>query len=105
MPRGVQLLNENNLDDMSQILHNFHELIPTHKKEGHLILPNGSVLEFDDTSFFKVFLGGDQLTIARIRGAQAMRASHDGPVDRLEGVIPVIEDWHSRMTLMRAIVL
>ena len=32
-----------------------------------------------------------------------MRASHDRPSDRLEGIIPIVEDWHSRMTLMRVI--
>ena len=26
-----------------------------------------------------------------------------GPSDRLEGIIPVVEDWHSRMTLMRVV--
>lgn len=92
VPLGVQLL---------QILKNFHELVPTHNKTGHLSLANGSTLEFDDTTFFRIFLGGDQLTVARVRGAQAMRASHDRPADRLEGITAVVEDWHSRMTLMR----
>ena len=61
------------------------------------------MLDFDDTSFFTVLPGGDQLTVACARDAQAMRASHDRPSDRLEGSIPVVEDWHSRMTLMRVI--
>ena len=103
VPLGIQLLSENNLNDMSKLLENFHKLVPTHDKEGHLTLPNGEMLDFDDTSFFTVLLGGDQLTVARARGAQAMRASHDRPSDRLEGIIPVVEDWHSRMTLMRVI--
>ena len=100
VPLGIQLLSENNLNDMSKLLENFHKLVPTHDKEGHLTLPNGEMLDFDDTSFFTVLLGGDQLTVARARGAQAMRDSHDRPSDRLEGIIPVVEDWHSRMTLM-----
>ena len=95
------MLNENKLDDMTKILEKFHELVPTLSHEGHLKLPNGGVLDFDDTRFFQIHLGGDQLTVARARGAQALRASHDNPHDRLEGIIPVIEDWHSRMTLMR----
>ena len=86
---------------MSKILEKFHELVPALNHEGHLTLPNGSVLDFDDTRFYKLFLREDQLTVARVRGAQALRASHDVPHDRLEGIIPVIEDWHPRMTLMR----
>ena len=81
----------------------FTHLVPTHDKEGHLTLPNGEMLDFDDTSIFSVLHGSDHLTVARARGAQAMRASHDRPSDHLEGIIPVVEDWHSRMTLMRVI--
>ena len=52
---------------------------------------------------YKILLGGDQLiiTVARVRGAQALRMSQDKAKDRLEGVVPVDEDWHARMTLMK----
>ena len=103
VPLGIQLLSENNLNDMRKILENFHKLVSSHHKEGHHTLPNGEILDFDDTSFFTVLLGGDQLIVARARGAQAMRASYDRPSDRLEGIIPVVEDWHSWMTLMRVV--
>ena len=42
-------------------------------------------------------MGGDQLTVARVRGIQALWQAQDRPVDRLEGLIPVVEDWHARM--------
>ena len=45
VPLGIQLLRENNLNDMSKILENFHKLVPTHDKEGH-----------------QVFLGGERCT-------------------------------------------
>ena len=98
---GVLLLNENKLDEMSKILEHFMAVAPSVAAEGHITLPNGSKLDFDDTRFHRILLGGDQLTVARIRGAQSIRASHDHPVERLEGVVPVIEDWHSRMALMK----
>ena len=41
------------------------------------------------------------LTSARIRGTQALRSTEDKAVERLEGIVPVTEDWHSRMTLMK----
>ena len=86
---------------MSKILAHYMELVPTRPSKGHFRLPNGSILEFDDTKFYSILFGGDQLTVARIRGSQALRDIQEKKVDRLEGIIPVIEDWHARMTLMK----
>ena len=60
-------------------------------------------MEIDDTRFSKVLLGDDQLNVARIRGTQALHSTHDKAVDRLEGFIPVTEDLHARMNLMKVI--
>ena len=35
-----------------------------------------------------------------MRGTQALLVLTTTPTDRLEGVIPVLEDWHSRMALV-----
>lgn len=86
---------------MCKILEHCVKFVPTRPAEGKYILPNGSILDFDDTRFFKILLGGDQLTVARVRGAQALRMSQDKAKDRLEGIVPVVEDWHARMTLMK----
>ena len=59
------------------------------------------MLEFDNTQFSKILLGGDQLTAARARGTQAIRRTESTPANRLQGLIPVIEDWHVRMSLMK----
>lgn len=93
--------NENKLDEMGKILDFYMKLVPTLKCEQHVSLPNGGVLDTDNTQFFSILFGGDQLTAARIRGTQALRDTHDSAVDRCEGIIPVVEDWHSRMTLMK----
>lgn len=85
---------------MTQILEHYHQYIPTLAAKGHHSLPDGEVLGFDDTRFPPIFLGGDQLSVARARGSQALGLSHNTPHDRLEGIIPVVEDWHTR-TLMR----
>ena len=95
---GVQLYDENKLDEMSKILEHFMTLVPTLPADGHKVLPNGSILEFDDTQFL---IGGDQLTSARIRGTQANRETQDMAIDRLEGLLAVTEDWHSRMALIK----
>ena len=100
IPMGVLLHNENRLDEMSKILEHFMTFVPTLPKEGEITLHNGSKVTFDDTEFFKLLLGGDQLTAARIRGTQALRVTQDKAADRLQGLIPVVEDWHSRMALV-----
>ena len=50
----------------------FMKLVPQQPDEAITVLPNGDVLEFDNTQFSKILLGGDQLTAARVRGTQAI---------------------------------
>lgn len=99
------LLNENKLDEMAQIIDHHMKLVPTKVAAGEYILPNRSTLEYDDTRFFKILFGGDYLTAVRMRGAQSLRATEVKAVDRLDGVIPVVEDWHTRMTLVKVYLL
>lgn len=91
---------------MAKILEELHKsYVPTQPSEGSIILPSGHTKAIDNTRFFKILFGGDQLTVARARGTAALRATHDRPVDKLDGIIPVIEDWHARMTLMKVTLL
>ena len=68
---------------------------------GQLLMPNRSIEDFDDSRFHSILFEGDQQTVARIRGVQALRDTQDKNVDRFEELVPVIEDWHSRMTFMK----
>ena len=77
------------------------ELVPSNPAEGKYMMSNGTVISYDDTRFWEVLFGGDQLTVARIRGTQALRDTEETARDRLEGIIPVVEDWHTRMTFMK----
>ena len=65
------------------------------------ILKKGSEISIDNTQFFSILFGGDQLTVARMRGTQALRDTHETPTDRFEGLTPVVEDWHARMAIMK----
>ena len=95
------LQNENKLDEMSIILERFMKFVPTLPKVGTLSLPHGDCVEYDNTKFAKILLGGDQLTVARVRGTQALRKTESKAVNRLEGIAPVTEDWHARMNLVK----
>ena len=101
MSLRVLLHNENKLDEMGYIMDRFMKLVPQQPDEAIAVLPNGDMLEFDNTQFSKILLGGDQLTVARARGTRAIRRTESTPANRLQGLIPVIEDWHVRMSLMK----
>ena len=47
----------------------------------------------------KVFFGGDQLTEERATNARDARGDGDNEFERLEGVIPKVEDWHASRIL------
>ena len=101
VPLGVCLQNENKLDEMGKILDHYMTLVPSVPSECEVLLPNGSNILVDNTQFHSILFGGDQLTVARIRGTKALRDTEENPVHRLEGVTPVIEDWHARMALLK----
>ena len=89
---------------MANILEEVHtKYVPTLPSEGSVTLPDGSTRTYDNTTFHKLLFGGDQLTVARARGAAELRSLHAKAVHRLEGVAPVVEDWHARMTLLKVI--
>ena len=57
--------------------------------------------DVDTTKLHKVLLFGDQLTVARIRSAAIIRSTSDtGALDKLEGFIPAVADWHARAVLL-----
>ena len=95
------LQNENKLDEMSIILERFIQLVPTLPQTSTQVLPNGDKLESDDTKFAPDLIGGDQLTVARVRGTQALGTTEKKVVDRLGALLAVIEDWHTRMAAMK----
>ncbi len=90
---------------MAHILDHHKTLVPTVKMNGHLQLSNADLLQIDDTTFFSILFGGDQLTVTRVRGIQAQCDTHDNRVDKFEGLLPVVEDWDARMTLLKVLLL
>ena len=94
------LHDENNLDGKNSILHHFMKYVPTLTREGEMPLPDENIFTLDDTTFSNILFGGDQLTAARMRETQALIILPKTLTDRLDGVIPVLEDWYSRMALV-----
>ena len=78
VPLGVLLRNENRTEDMIEILEEVHQYVPE-LDGGHRT----------------VFIGGDQLTCERIRGAKKARLQSTTSKERLEGITEKVEDWHA----------
>ena len=86
---GLLFKNENLNDEMVEILEELHDkYVPLRKAHPDM--------EDDDTEVYKaVFFGGDQLTEERARNSQNSRGEGDTTFERLEGIIPKVEDWHA----------
>ena len=76
------------------------EYVPAISEDRSLILPSGKVSKYTETNMWQS-LFGDQLTVARARGAIDIRFTNDPEKDKLHGLIPVVEDWHTRMTFLK----
>ena len=103
--------NENRLDEMVDILATLHKYVPLHEtttqpeetQEEDLTAQPEEADEKELTMIeilHKVIFGGDLLTAVRAKGAQRIRQNSEHPVGRLEGFIPVAEDWHAKVALM-----
>lgn len=86
---------------MCKIMERHHKYIPMVTRMRKETFGNGESIEIPEADMWLTLFGGDQLTVARARGAIAIRHGHELPEEQLKGLIPVLEDWHTRMTLMK----
>jgi L1 cell adhesion molecule like protein len=105
VPLGVLLKNENVIDDIVDIMDVLHKYVPKIRSTQTFdVCDQSGRLETVDVNidhFHHILIGGDQLTTARIRGSQKVLSNSESGKERLEGLIPVIEDWHTKMTFMK----
>ena len=78
-----------------------HKYVPKKSYQLTYHLPKEENLVVNENSYHRTLLGGDQLTVSRSRSAQSACCNDDDSEERFDGLIPVAEDWHARMTLMR----
>ena len=94
------LLNENKIDEMILILQHMQKYVPTVEREEKISIPSlEKVVLKSNTVQHPILFGGDQLTVARTRGAQIAMSNSNDSVKRLQGLIPVIQDWHMEVIL------
>ncbi len=98
VPLGVQCKNETKGDDMVDIMSHLHQYVPTvdHAPD----MPSTEYKTSDRVNFHRILIGGDQLTAARARSSQKHMANALTPTERLEGLIAMAEDWHTKASLL-----
>ena len=94
--------NENKTDEMVDILTNLQQYVPRVECNTVVSLPTtGDCEEIVSETLHHLLIGGDQLTSERVRGAQMVRRNSTHALGRLEGFIPVSEDWHAKVCLLQ----
>ena len=101
VPLGVLPYNETVYEDMISILEHSQGYVPATAVNREVTLPSGETMEYTEQHYAVTLIGGDQLTVARARGAQKIRSNSFKSEDRLDGLLPVAEDWHSKMCLLQ----
>lgn len=86
VPLGIQLKNEAKLQHMAEILDELSEYVPIQQQNGVTLIPR--------------IIFGDQLTIARIRGAAILRTPEINEEHQLKQFVGAISDWHARLCLV-----
>lgn len=103
---GILLKSETNYEDMVSILEHLHQYVPTQTKEEDVEVPGlHEPVKVINDQFHPIIFGGDQMTAVRARGAQRIRSNSDRAKDGLEGVVPVVEDWHAKVCILEVILL
>lgn len=89
---------------MVDILTALHKYVPLHEVQLPISEQGAQVHEKAIVEIlYKLLFGGDLLTAIRAKGAQRIRQNSEHPVGRLEGFIPVCEDWHAKVVLMEVL--
>ena len=84
--------NETAYEDMIEILKHVQKYVPSKNVERKFVLPNKDTVSYKEEHYAVTLIGGDQLTVARARGAQRIRSNSTKSEDRLDGLLPVAED-------------
>lgn len=94
--------NENKTDDMVDILSHLHQYVPMIASTKIVnVSGTGVSEEVPSERLHHLLIGGDQLTAERVRGAQGMRKNSTHAAGRLEGYIPISEDWHAKVCFLQ----
>ncbi len=80
-------------EHLIEILPELQRYIPSKECTNLVYVPSTNEVAVKDSAVYQYILfGGDQLTVARARGAITAMANHPTVEKRLENIVPVVED-------------
>lgn len=102
VPLGVLFKNEVSHEDMIDIMSHLQQYVPCNTAEDEITDPltNKPEKVYID-HFHHILFGGDQLTVERSVRAEKERINEARGTDRLEGLLPVVEDWHAKVAFLK----
>ena len=87
---------------MVTILQSLQQYVPVHSQEEVFVdAEDNEEITLVLDKFHYVLFGGDQLTVERAVGSKRERCNECRGTDRLEGLVPVIEDWHAKVCFLK----
>ena len=98
---GIIPKNEIQSSEMVDIMSVIHQYVPSIECTKEYLIPStNEVVEVQQVSLFPILFGGDQLTVARSRGAKRAKVNSPSAINRFDGLVPVCEDWHTKVVLL-----
>lgn len=98
VPLGVLPKSEMSYEDMTEILTHIQRYAPCQHVEVQQEL---EPFVYTDYKYVTTLVGGDQLSTARARSCVAMQENAENNLDKLNGLLPVAEDWHAKVCFMQ----
>lgn len=87
---------------MVEIMTHIHNYVPKKiRSRQYTVEDTNEVVDIPNDNLHPILLGGDQLTVARARSAKKAKINSVDPSLRLDGLLPVAEDWHTRLNLLQ----
>ena len=85
---------------MIKILTHIHRYVPAVEHETEVEISNAAPLSVSSVVTHLILFGGEQLTVARVRGAQDAKCNSVSANKRFDGLVPVLEDWHTKVVIL-----
>ena len=89
------------VSDMVDILDDNHQYVPSSSAMEAVTITNEEESEYIRLDSLHIILYfGDQLTVERMRGAQAVRSNSENGIQQLRGFIPAVAEWHAKVSFL-----
>ena len=94
--------NEKIYEDMIDILGEYKKCIPSKVVSLKEHIPGSDITE--DRAYITTLVGGDYLSVAQAHCAQYIWRTSELAMHRLDGILPVAEDWHAKVCLLEVLI-